>query len=61
MPTLQQISLKNAAGNSMSMNSASMDLCRETAPANFKRNDDGGTPTFTSNGVAREECLCKRR
>jgi ferredoxin len=24
------------------------DLCRETAPANFKRNDDGGHSTFTS-------------
>ena len=25
------------------------DLCRETAPASFKRNDDGVIPTFTSN------------
>ena len=36
------------------------DLCRETAPANFKRNDDGGHSfVYKQPESAEEETLCK--
>jgi len=36
------------------------DLCRETAPANFKRNDDGGHSfVFKQPESPEEEALCK--
>jgi ferredoxin len=35
------------------------DLCRETARANFKRNDDGGTATSISTQSDAETALCK--
>jgi ferredoxin len=36
------------------------DLCRETAPANFKRNDDGGHSfVFKQPETPEEEALCK--
>ena len=36
------------------------DLCRETAPANFTRNDDGGySYTFKQPTTPEEESLCK--
>jgi ferredoxin len=36
------------------------DLCRETAPANFKRNDDGGhSYVYKQPESAEEEALCK--
>ena len=36
------------------------DLCRETAPANFKRNDDGGySVVYKQPGSPDEEKLCK--
>ena len=31
------------------------DLCRETAPANFTRSDDGGYPTFSTNPPRRRK------
>jgi ferredoxin len=36
------------------------DLCRETAPANFKRNDDGGhSYVYKQAETPEEEALCK--
>jgi len=36
------------------------DLCRETAPANFTRNDDGGhSYVFKQPETPEEEALCK--
>jgi ferredoxin len=36
------------------------DLCRETAPANFKRNDDGGhSYVYKQPETPEEEALCK--
>jgi ferredoxin len=36
------------------------DLCRETAPANFKRNDDGGhSYVYKQPEIPEEEALCK--
>ena len=36
------------------------DLCRETAPANFKRNDDGGHSfVYKQPESPEEEALCK--
>jgi ferredoxin len=36
------------------------DLCRETAPANFKRNDDGGhSYVYKQSETPEEEGLCK--
>jgi ferredoxin len=36
------------------------DLCRETAPANFKRNDDGGHSfVYKQPTTPEEEALCK--
>ena len=36
------------------------DLCRETAPANFKRNDDGGhSYVYKQAESPEEEALCK--
>ena len=36
------------------------DLCRETAPANFKRNDDGGhSYVYKQPEAPEEEALCK--
>jgi len=36
------------------------DLCRETAPANFKRDDDGGhSYVFKQSETPEEEALCK--
>jgi ferredoxin len=36
------------------------DLCRETAPANFKRNDDGGhSYVYKQAEAPDEEALCK--
>jgi len=36
------------------------DLCRETAPANFKRNDDGGhSYVYKQPETPEEEGLCK--
>ena len=36
------------------------DLCRETAPANFKRNDDGGySVVYKQPSSPDEEKLCK--
>ena len=36
------------------------DLCRETAPANFKRDDDGGhSYVFKQPESSEEEALCK--
>jgi ferredoxin len=36
------------------------DLCRETAPNNFKRNDDGGFSfVFKQPGTPEEEAQCK--
>ncbi len=36
------------------------DLCRETAPANFKRNDDGGHSfVYKQSESPEEEALCK--
>jgi ferredoxin len=36
------------------------DLCRETAPANFKRNDDGGhSYVYKQPESPEEEALCK--
>jgi len=36
------------------------DLCRETAPANFKRNDDGGYSfVFKQPGTSEEEDQCR--
>jgi ferredoxin len=36
------------------------DLCRETAPANFKRNDDGGhSYVYKQSETPEEEALCK--
>ena len=36
------------------------DLCRETAPASFKRNDDGGhTYVYKQPETPEEEALCK--
>ena len=36
------------------------DLCRETAPANFKRNDDGGHSfVYNQPSTPEEEALCK--
>jgi ferredoxin len=36
------------------------DLCRETAPANFKRNDDGGhSYVYKQPETPEEETLCK--
>jgi ferredoxin len=36
------------------------DLCRETAPSNFGRNDDGGySYVFKQPGTPEEEKLCK--
>jgi ferredoxin len=36
------------------------DLCRETAPANFKRNDDGGhSYVYKQPETPEEESLCK--
>jgi ferredoxin len=36
------------------------DLCRETAPANFTRNDDGGfSYVFKQPGTPEEEAQCK--
>src|SRR6266513_2116743 len=36
------------------------DLCRETAPASFKRNDDGGhTYVYKQQETPEEEALCK--
>jgi ferredoxin len=36
------------------------DLCRETAPANFTRDDDGGhSYVFKQSESAEEEALCK--
>jgi len=36
------------------------DLCRETAPANFKRNDDGGhSYVYKQPERPEEEALCK--
>lgn len=36
------------------------DLCRETAPANFKRNDDGGYSfVFKQPGAPEEEDQCR--
>jgi ferredoxin len=36
------------------------DLCRETAPANFKRNDDGGHSfVYKQAETPEEEALCK--
>src|SRR5437899_10217005 len=38
------------------------DLCRETAPASFKRNDDGGhTYVYKQPETPEEEALCKER
>jgi ferredoxin len=36
------------------------DLCRETAPENFKRNDDGGySVVYKQPGTPEEEARCK--
>ena len=36
------------------------DLCRETAPDNFKRNDDGGySHVYKQPGTPEEEARCK--
>ena len=42
------------------INASICDLCRETAPANFKRNDDGGHSfVYKQAEVARRRRLCK--